>query len=118
MGDHEKRKLLRFPLETVVSLHGKSKMGVGFSENISSKGIFINTNDPFEPGTKLGLRFILPNEIRLIKTAGVVCWNRDFDESFEKGLPGMGVQFMDLKPSDHKILAKYLRNQNLPTFEV
>ncbi len=92
-------------------------MGVGFSENISSKGIFINTNEPFEPGSKLGMRFILPSEIRMIKTAGIVCWNRHSEETFENGLPGMGVEFVDLQPNDHRMLAKYLHNNTISIFE-
>jgi len=117
MDNEEKRQLVRCSLETVVSLHGKSRMGVGFSENISSKGMFINTNEPFEPGKKLGMRFILPSEIKMIKTAGVVCWNRHGNDSFESGLPGMGIRFVDLQPGDHQMLAKYLRSKNLSTFE-
>ena len=112
MAKGEKRQLTRMPLETVVSLHGKNKMGVGFSENISLQGMFINTNDPFKPGSRLGMRFILPNEIRLLKTSGVVCWNRDFGDSMSNGLPGMGVKFVDLQPNDHRMLARYLRTRN------
>ncbi len=62
----------------------------------------------FEEGSLLNLEFNLPNSDQVIHTKGKVAWARSKDTSDEKTPPGMGIEFVDMKPDDKKLLDKYI----------
>jgi Tfp pilus assembly protein PilZ len=65
--------------------------------NISAGGLFINTEEPIRAGTRMVVRFELPNKHRVIAVSRV-CYAR-------KGR-GLGVEFLNLDEEDRdEILA-------------
>ncbi len=73
-----------------------------YSSNLSDNGIFIQTEDPLNPGTEVTIQFALPDE-HLIRTRGQVVWVTMEEEGHESG---MGIKFLGLKAEDrNRILA-------------
>ncbi len=98
----EKRRSLRVPLR-VVKINGADSKGIevffGYASNISALGLFIQTPNPKECGTKFRLRFVLPNENRdPITCEAEVMWVKSY--SGKGSSPGMGLRFTDLSPAD------------------
>src|SRR5205823_4277823 len=76
--------------------------------DISALGIFVLTNNPEPPGTRLNLRFrTTPGEAPL-EVEGQVIWiNRYRPDQQEENLnPGMGIQFQDLSPQQREQVLK------------
>ena len=67
--------------------------------NISSGGMFINTEEPIRAGTRMVVRFELPNKHRVIAVSRV-CYAR-------KGR-GLGVEFLNLDDEDRDEIMSYI----------
>lgn len=68
--------------------------------NISSGGMFINTDEPLKAGTRMVVRFELPNKHRVIAVSRV-CYAR-------KGR-GLGVEFLNLDEEDRDEIVAYIQ---------
>ena len=90
----EKRRFPRKPFATQVEHEGG--VFIGFSRDISTGGMFIETKEPISVGSKLKLRFHLDDVGPvLIETAEV---------RYTVQKLGIGVMFVDLSPDDqHRI---------------
>src|ERR1051325_3877828 len=67
--------------------------------NISLGGMFITTEEPIRVGTRMVVRFELPNHHRVIAVSRV-CYAR-------KGL-GLGVEFLNLDEEDREEIEVYI----------
>jgi Tfp pilus assembly protein PilZ len=67
--------------------------------NISIGGLFITTDEPIRAGTRMVVRFELPNKHRVIAVSRV-CYTR-------KGL-GLGVEFLNLDEEDREEIEAYI----------
>ena len=77
--------------------------------DISAMGIFIRTNAPEPPGTKLNLSFAPAGGPRL-NLEGRVMWVNPFRPgSYDNINPGMGVQFVDLTPQQREQIVNLVR---------
>lgn len=66
--------------------------------DLSAVGIFIQTNTPHPPGTRLNMSFTPPGGLPLDIEARVI-WVNPYRPGRPDNLnPGMGVQFIDLTP--------------------
>jgi type IV pilus assembly protein PilZ len=65
--------------------------------DMSAMGIFIQTTQPRQPGTLLSLRFRTPDGKRLDVDGRVIWVNHPHGKDSIN--PGMGVQFVDLTPT-------------------
>ncbi len=72
-----------------------------FSTNINEGGIFIRSNRPQQPGTKVHLRFFLPDVIKAILVEGEVVWSNDDPQ---QGDCGMGIEFHELHGGDKRMI--------------
>ncbi len=99
----EQRTSKRVPLNIRVDYTCQDNYLFEYSSNLSDNGIFIKTDSPLDPGTKLTLHFAINNGKDEIKTKGEVMWiNRPTDGKENQG--GMGVRFMQLnEESQEKI---------------
>jgi uncharacterized protein (TIGR02266 family) len=61
--------------------------------NISTGGIFINTEEPLRAGTRMVVRFELPNKHRVIAVSRVC---------YAKRGRGLGVEFLNLDDDDRE----------------
>jgi type IV pilus assembly protein PilZ len=77
--------------------------------DLSAMGIFVQTDNPHPPGTQLNLRF-KPRGGPEIDVEGRVIWvNRPRPESPDSRNPGMGVQFVDLTPTQREQILGLIR---------
>jgi len=77
--------------------------------DISAMGIFIRTNAPEPPGTRLNLRFTPPGGTQLNLEARVMWVNPFRPGSYDNINPGMGVQFVDLTPPQRAQITNLVR---------
>lgn len=71
----------------------------GTYTDLSTEGIFLETTNPAEPGTRCTMRFTLPGHYRTIETEGVVTWT-------DAGV-GMGVKFLTLTRDGYNAIEEF-----------
>jgi uncharacterized protein (TIGR02266 family) len=69
--------------------------------NISVGGLFINTEEPIRAGTRMVVRFELPNRHRVIAVSRV-CYTRKAPGQ------GLGVEFLSLDDEDRQEIETYI----------
>ncbi|UCG04855.1 MAG: PilZ domain-containing protein [Desulfobacterales bacterium] len=67
--------------------------------DISTVGVFIETNTNFSVGQKIALKFNIPNQQHPIQLNGVIAWN---------GLQGIGVKFSSLTDFQKKTIQAFV----------
>jgi len=88
---------------------------LGYSTNLSQGGIFIESKNLLEPGTRMILEFKLPNQKGSIRAYGEVKWVTRTKAS-KRIKPGMGVQFINIHEAYRKEIARYIESiSNIPT---
>ncbi|HWN99274.1 MAG TPA: PilZ domain-containing protein [Blastocatellia bacterium] len=100
----ERRRFERAPISAQVefeltnSSSGPSRVRKHMA-NISIGGLFITTEEPIRAGTRMVVRFELPNKHRVIAVSRV-CYVR-------KG-QGLGVEFLSLDAEDREEIETYI----------
>lgn len=103
------RRSPRVKLETEVELEGESNFYTGFTEDISEGGLFLATYGLLPIGTVIDLEFTLPTG-HLVSTPAEVRWLRDLRDLDTEGMsPGMGLQFLELAPSDKAEIRAFIQ---------
>jgi uncharacterized protein (TIGR02266 family) len=83
-----------------------------YTVNLSTGGLFLETEDPLPQGTPLELEFLLPEPERKIRCQGQVAWQNPPGKSLKEDLPsGIGVQFTDLGLDDMDALREFVRTR-------
>lgn len=100
----ERRRFERAPISAQVEYElTNASSGPGrirrSAANISSGGLFINTEEPIRAGTRMVVRFELPNKHRIIAVSRV-CYAR-------KGR-GLGVEFLNLDDEDREEILAFI----------
>ncbi len=82
----------------------------GYSIDLSSGGLYIKTELPFDVGEDLMLTFTLSeqNKEKVSCRARVAWVNNKKDPSKPKLPPGMGVEFVDLSPEDLASISSFM----------
>jgi uncharacterized protein (TIGR02266 family) len=80
------------------------------SGNVSAGGIFLITQEPYKSGTKMRIRFNLPDDPNVIETEGEVVWQRPKREGSQRQ-PGMGVQFTKIEGHDRERIREFVSQQ-------
>ncbi len=100
----ERRRFERAPMTAQVeyeltnSSSGPSRVRRNMA-NISTGGLFISTDEPIRAGTRMVVRFELPNKHRVIAVSRV-CYTK-------KG-QGLGVEFLSLDDEDREEIETYI----------
>lgn len=90
-----------------------------FSVNLSSGGIFIETDDPFPPDQELFLEFSLPNTSQPVLCKAFVAWINSPAQPINPGMPsGMGLQFLSLSLPDLLAVWEHISHDNDPRPEL
>jgi uncharacterized protein (TIGR02266 family) len=85
------------------------KVMTDYSVNLSSGGIFIETNNLLPKDESLFVEFMLPNKDYIISCRSRVAWTNKPEGEKASQLPsGMGLQFIDLPIEDVRTLRGYL----------
>lgn len=119
MGEPEKRQTARFPVPVYIEAFNQS-FPVGLLKNVSADGLFIQSTEPKEIGTRMNLSFQLPDSDDKIQVKAEVVWVSyppSFSEtgsSFQPGKPvadnpGMGLRILSATAQDLASLREFLR---------
>jgi c-di-GMP-binding flagellar brake protein YcgR len=96
---HERAEVIaQVEYELTNSSSGPSRVRRNMA-NISIGGMFITTEEPIRAGTRMVVRFELPNKHRVIAVSKV--------RYAKKGV-GLGVEFLSLDEEDHEELKEYI----------
>ena len=88
----------------------KDRVPLYVSGNVSAGGIFLITQEPFEPGTIMKIQFYLPNDEKEIVTVGEVVWTRGQRKASDQQ-PGMGVMFNKVDPADQERIRAFVHER-------
>lgn len=86
-----------------------------FSVNLSSGGVFIETEEPYESDQELFLEFSLPSVSQPIICKAFVAWINTPQQPVNPGMPsGMGLQFLSLSLPDLLAIWEHISHDNDP----
>lgn len=105
-----RRSTHRLPLDVDIGFQSESNFYVGFSEDISEGGLFVATYDFLPIGTRLTVNFTLPDG-HVVSALSEVRWVREHNPRVPEMMPGMGVQFLDLRAEDRAAVQRFLRRR-------
>lgn len=101
----EMRREPRHLVELEVTVTADATTYLGFTENLSSGGVFVATYAQKRIGSKVTIGITLPDG-EAIEVPGVIRWMRQ--PSGGEGWPGIGVQFEAVPPQHEERLRKFL----------
>jgi type IV pilus assembly protein PilZ len=105
----DRRVHTRVTVDIEVDYKSADNFLFAYITDISAMGIFIRTNAPEPPGTRLNLSFAPPGGPRL-DLEGRVMWVNPFRPgSYDNINPGMGVQFVDLNAEQREQIVNLVR---------
>ena len=110
----EKRSDPRRALEVELGFQSETNFFTGFTQDISTGGIFVATYDVPAVGTRVNVNFLLPGG-PMMSVDGVVRWVREYNDNNPEMAPGIGVAFETLHPQDREAINEYLK-ENTPLF--
>lgn len=87
----------------------KEELVKACSENVSSGGIFMDTEEPLLQGERFMLNLFLPNDPEPLKIECEVSWDRRVTEDPKMRPLGMGVRFVEISHDDLRKLKEELR---------
>lgn len=96
-----------FEAEIELSLESDHNFYTGFTENISSGGLFIATRDLKEIGTIMEISFSLPGASSKVTTRCEVRWQR-LEQPHVDSMPGIGVRFLDIDPASAQAINDFI----------
>jgi uncharacterized protein (TIGR02266 family) len=112
----ERREWQRVLVDLEVDYGDKDHFLFAYITDISATGIFIRTNTPEPPGTRLNLRFRPDRADRPLELEGEVIWINPYRPGHAENLnPGMGIRFVDLADDDRARLAELIKTFALLT---
>jgi uncharacterized protein (TIGR02266 family) len=76
--------------------------------NISRGGLFIRSDAPLPLNAEVSLVLRLPGSEECIRATGRVIWNYDMKKGTTRIVPGSGIRFVDISPSDRATLERFL----------
>ncbi len=96
----ERRQFERVFVDLEVDYRCEDTFLFAYITDISAMGIFVRTNNPEPPGTRINVRFSPPGMFTL-ELEGQVIWINPYRPGDPENInPGMGIKFVDL--TDHQ----------------
>ena len=96
-----------FAAEIEISQESDHNFYTGFTENISSGGLFIATRDLKPIGSIMEIAFSIPGQEIKISTRAEVRWQR-LEQSDADSMPGIGVRFLDINPASAQAINQFI----------
>jgi uncharacterized protein (TIGR02266 family) len=116
LPEDPRRRAARVSIEADIGFQSESNFFTGYSEDISSGGIFVATFDPCPLGSEIAVSFTLPDGY-LVSAQGAVRWIREYNETALDAQPGMGVQFIGLSGEDRERINAFLERREPMFFD-
>ena len=96
-----------FKAEIELSHESDHSFYTGFTENISSGGLFVATRDLKPIGTIMEISFSLPGSSAKITTRCEVRWQR-LEQPHVDAMPGIGLRFLDIAPAAAEAINSFI----------
>ncbi|MBI5509720.1 MAG: PilZ domain-containing protein [Deltaproteobacteria bacterium] len=109
-GAAERRAQPRTPVAVEIGMSTDNNFYVGFTQDISTGGLFIATADTMPIGNRFLVECQLPTMARKIRCIVEVAWVREYNEGMSysaTSVPGMGVKFVGLSDEDAQAIAAF-----------
>ena len=105
----QRREHQRVPVNIEIDYKSDENFLFAYITDLSAMGIFVKTNDPHPPGTRLTLRF-KPLGAPEFLVQGQVVWINSYRPGDPDSInPGMGIQFVDTDQETQRRLTKLVR---------
>src|SRR5688572_8120247 len=83
-----------------------------YASNLSETGIFLQTTDAPQVGTKVTLKFYLDNGDQAVEVVAEVIWIKRFEPiNIDGVLPGMGAHFLSFELNSQEMLRHYIQHK-------
>jgi uncharacterized protein (TIGR02266 family) len=106
----ERRQWQRVLVDLEVDYGDQDNYLFAYITDISATGIFVRTNTPEAPGTRLNLRFTPTGESAPLALEGEVIWVNPYRPGQPDNLhPGMGIRFVELADRDRRRLTEFIK---------
>ncbi len=107
----DRREWHRVLVDLEVDYSNSDNFLFAYISDLSETGIFIRTNTPELPGTRLNLRFMPDDGNRqLLQLEGEVIWVNELRPKSPDNInPGMGVKFVGLASDNRHRLVEYIK---------
>jgi type IV pilus assembly protein PilZ len=106
----ERRQWERVLVDLEVDYGNEENYLFAYIRDISATGIFVRTNSPEPPGTRLNLRFTPPGAPDPFELEGEVIWINPYRPGHSDNLhPGMGIRFIGLTDEDRERLVEFIK---------
>lgn len=105
----QRREHQRVPVNIEIDYKSDENFLFAYITDLSAMGIFVKTNDPHPPGTRLTLRFKPLGAPEFLVQGQVVWINSDRPGDPDSINPGMGIQFVDTDQETQRRLTKLVR---------
>ena len=110
-ADLDRRRHSRAPF-LILEIKGKhsNKVFLAQTENVSQGGLFFSSRQPLKIGDRFPVEFVLPDNKTMFRCTSEVVWKKRYDTA---GIAseGIGVRFVDLEPSQKKILGDWIERE-------
>ena len=104
----EKRKSVRVPVDFQASFSIDDRNYHGQVLNLSSDGLFIKTQQLFEPQDVLSFSFKLSGSQKILHIRGRVAWGASIGDQEDLNY-GIGVHLEDVPPVENAALNSYIQ---------
>ena len=108
----ERRVFDRLRLDVTVDYESDHNFYTGFTENISTGGLFIATRDILPIGSRFPVTFTLSNLAAQVVAECEVRWQRLEQLDDRESVPGMGVRFVGLDPASQSAINAFIRQRD------
>lgn len=100
------RQYYRVPtnLESNIKAENQEEDGHFVIKNLSFGGVFVESQEPYDPETLLEISFSLPGANTLIEAVGFVIWINK-----QKSPNGMGIQFLSISQKNQDTLRDFIK---------
>ena len=102
-----RRTTRRVPCSISMSVKNGERVYTSKTLDISHGGIFLETDEPIEIGTRIDMTFQIPNSDRAVNAVGKVAW-AGHGGSEGHGVTGVGVKFSRIDPADLQLIVDYV----------
>ena len=109
-GARERRQARRVQVALEVNYRSADTFLFAYITDLSLLGIFVRTDSPIPPGTRLTLRFTPPGQSASMDLEGQVMWINPVRPVQEGGRsPGMGIRFIEVTEQQRERLVELVR---------
>lgn len=108
--ENERRRQIRLSKVFKASYLTPKDFAESYIHGLSLGGVFVETNDPLDPGEQFILKVSLPDQEDELEVRCEVIWSREEEQGTptEKLPPGMGVKFLNLSKENIERLINIL----------